>query len=212
MSKRENSAEQVQTATPQQDEQDPVTYNNEDLDPSSDHVETSADQADPEAPSTEQEQQGDLRAMEAQLEQLRKENEEYQQKWLRAQADFDNFRRRSRQEKEEFAKYASLQLVEQLLPIIDNFDRAMTSSKETSDFDSLAKGLDMIYRQLEQVLSAEGLQVMETVGKPFDPEFHQAVAQVESEEYDEGIVVGELQRGYILKDKVIRPAMVQVSK
>lgn len=149
---------------------------------------------------------------ETQLEELRQEANDYQQKWLRAQADFDNFRRRSRQEKEEFAKYASMQLIEQLLPIIDNFDRAIVSSKETKDIDSLTRGIEMIYRQLEQVLANEGLQKMEAVGKPFDPEFHQAVAQVESDDFDEGIVVGELQTGYILKNKVLRPAMVQVSK
>lgn len=151
-------------------------------------------------------------SFETQLEELRQEANDYQQKWLRAQADFDNFRRRSRQEKEEFAKYASMQLIEQLLPIIDNFDRAIVSSKETKDIDSLTKGIEMINRQLEQVLANEGLQKMETVGKPFDPEFHQAVAQVESDDFDEGIVVGELQTGYILKNKVLRPAMVQVSK
>jgi molecular chaperone GrpE len=147
----------------------------------------------------------------SELDIARVQAEENYQRLLRVQADFDNFRRRARAEKEDFAKYASLKLIEQLLPIVDNFDRALSSSKETKDFDALVKGLDMTYRGMDQLLTAEGLKPIESVGQPFNPEFHQAVMQVESEEHEEGIVVEELQKGYILKDKVIRPAMVKVS-
>ncbi|MFD0870549.1 heat shock protein GrpE [Chlamydia abortus] len=145
------------------------------------------------------------------MEELRRQAEENYQRYLRAQADFDNFRRRTRQEKEEFAKYASLNLIEQLLPVVDNFERAIESSKGTKDFDALVKGLEMTFRQLDQVLQQEGLKPIEAVGQPFNPEYHQAVMQVESEEYEEGIVVEELQKGYVLKEKVIRPSMVKVS-
>jgi molecular chaperone GrpE len=147
----------------------------------------------------------------AEVEKLQGELEDQQQKALRAQADFDNFRRRTRQEKEEFAKYASKQLIEQLLPVYDNFDRALQTSKDTQDFEALFKGVDMIYRQFSQILEQEGLKPLEVVGEPFNPEIHQAIMQVETDEYEEGIVVEEVQRGYILKDKVIRPAMVKVS-
>ncbi|KRF11252.1 nucleotide exchange factor GrpE [Paenibacillus sp. Soil787] len=147
----------------------------------------------------------------SELETARMQAEENYQRLLRVQADFDNFRRRARAEKEDFAKYASLKLIEQLLPIVDNFDRALSSSKETKDFDALVKGLDMTNRGIDQLLTAEGLKPIDSVGQPFNPEFHQAVMQVESEEHEEGIVVEELQKGYILKDKVIRPAMVKVS-
>ncbi len=153
----------------------------------------------------------DIQDSNMEVVQLRKQLEEQQQKALRAQADFDNFRRRSRQEKEEFAKYASKQLIEQLLPVYDNFDRALQTSKDTQDFEALFKGVDMIYRQFAQILEQEGLKPIEAVGQPFNPEFHQAVMQVESDEYEEGTVVEEMQRGYILKDKVIRPSMVKVS-
>lgn len=146
-----------------------------------------------------------------QLEALRRKAEENHERFLRVQADFDNFRRRSRQEKEEFAKYASAKLVEQLLPVFDNFERALQSSKETKDFDSLVKGVEMTFRQMEQVLVQEGLAAMQAVGQPFNPEYHQAIMQVESEEHEEGIVVEEVQKGYMLKDKVLRPAMVKVS-
>jgi molecular chaperone GrpE len=146
-----------------------------------------------------------------QLEELRKQADENYQRYLRTQADFDNFRRRARQEKEDYIKYASLKLIEQLLPVVDNFGRALAASKDNRDFDALLKGLDMTYRQLDQVLVQEGLTPIEAVGQPFNPELHQAVMQVESEEHGEGIVVEELQKGYMLKDKVIRPAMVKVS-
>lgn len=147
----------------------------------------------------------------AQLEKLRQDIAEQQEKLLRVQADYDNFRRRSRLEKEDMAKYASKQVVEQLLPVYDNFDRALQTSKDSQDFEALYTGLDMIYRQFAGVLEQEGLKPMEVIGKPFNPEFHQAVMQVETDEYEEGIIVEELQRGYMLKDKVIRPAMVKVS-
>jgi molecular chaperone GrpE len=147
----------------------------------------------------------------AEVSRLQQQLQDSQERNLRAQADFDNFRRRSRQEKEEFAKYASAKLIEQLLPVVDNFERAIASSRGTKDFDSFFKGVEMISRQLEQVLEQEGLKAMETVGQPFNPEFHQAIMQVESADHEEGTVVEELVKGYVLKDKVLRPAMVKVS-
>jgi molecular chaperone GrpE len=147
----------------------------------------------------------------SELDELRKQSDENYQRYLRAQADFDNFRRRARQEKEDFAKYASLKVIEQLLPVVDNFERALASSKDTKDFDALVKGLDMTFRQLDQLLVQEGLTPIETVGQPFNPEYHQAIMQVESDEHEEGIVVEEMQKGYVLKDRVVRPAMVKVS-
>ncbi|MED4603651.1 nucleotide exchange factor GrpE [Paenibacillus validus] len=150
-------------------------------------------------------------AVQAELEQAKKLADENHQRFLRAQADFDNYRRRTQKEKEDFAKYASLKVIEQLLPVIDNFDRALAASKDNKDYDALAKGIDMTFRQLTQILATEGLTAMETVGTPFNPEYHQAIMQVESDEYEEGIVVEEVQKGYMLKDKVLRPAMVKVS-
>lgn len=142
---------------------------------------------------------------------LHSQIEELQSRLLRSQADFDNFRRRTRQEKEDFAKYASSKLIEQLLPVVDNFERALAVSKESNDFEAFAKGVDMIFRQLQQVLEQEGLQPITAVGEAFDPELHQAVARVDSDEHEEGIIVEELQKGYKLKDRVIRPSMVKVS-
>jgi molecular chaperone GrpE len=163
-----------------------------------------ADSAGSAAASSEQE--------DTQFAELKKQAEDNYNKFLRTQADFDNFRRRSRQEKEEFAKYASMKLIEQLLPVIDNIERALAASRDSKDYDALVKGVDMTFRQLDQVLAQEGLKPIEAVGEPFNPEFHQAIAQVESDEHEEGVVVEQLQKGYMLKDKVLRPAMVKVNK
>lgn len=142
---------------------------------------------------------------------LIRQAEENYNRFLRAQADFDNYRRRTQKEKEELAQYASMKLISQLLPVLDNFERAFQASPESEEVKSFVKGMDMIYRQLMQVLEAEGLRKMEPVGTPFDPELHQAIMQVESEEHGEGIVVEVVQNGYWLKEKVLRPAMVKVS-
>ncbi|WP_296975186.1 nucleotide exchange factor GrpE [Thermobacillus sp. ZCTH02-B1] len=147
----------------------------------------------------------------ARIAELESRLEEYRNRLLRSQADFDNFRRRTQREKEELVQFASAGLITRLLPVLDNFERAIAAAKASGDFEALAKGVDMIYRQLFQVLEQEGLKPMETVGQPFNPEFHEAVMRVESDEHEEGTVVEELQRGYILKDRVIRPAMVKVS-
>ncbi|WEK53079.1 MAG: nucleotide exchange factor GrpE [Candidatus Cohnella colombiensis] len=144
----------------------------------------------------------------ADLERLVEEN---QNRYLRAQADFDNFRRRSLKEKEELAAYASQKVISQLLSVLDNFQRALQTGSDNAEIASYLKGYEMIYRQLFQVLEAEGLKQMDAVGKPFDPELHQAIMQVDSEEHDEGIVVEVVQEGYVLKDKLLRAAMVKVS-
>lgn len=170
-------------------------------------TDASADRAESHEAAQVQEETGA-----SELEALKAAAEENYQRYLRTQADFDNFRRRSRAEREEFAKYASQQLIEGLLPIMDNFDRAVAASREQSDFDSLAKGVEMIQRQLSQLLESEGLQPIVAVGAPFNPEFHQAIMQVADENAESGTVVEELQKGYMLKEKVIRPSMVKVAE
>lgn len=189
------------------------------LDPQEVSEETEAKQAMPEEEVEDtvetstytEEGEADPSASEDLIAELRKQADEHYQRLLRTQADFDNFRRRSRQEKEEFAKYAAQKLIEQLLPVIDNFERAIQSSKETQDFDGLAKGIDIVFRQFDTALRNEGVTPIESVGQPFNPEFHEAIMQVESDEHEEGIVVEEVQKGYMLNGKVIRPSMVKVS-
>lgn len=137
--------------------------------------------------------------------------EELQQRNLRLQADYDNFRRRTQKEKEDQAKYAASSLLEKLLPVIDNLERAIDSAKQTSNIEMLTQGIDMVYRQMMEALKEEGAAPIEAVGTPFDPHFHQAVMQEPSDQYESGIIMEEFQKGYMLKDKVIRPSMVKVT-
>lgn len=145
------------------------------------------------------------------IKRLQEAADEYQGRLLRVQADYDNFRRRTLKEKEDLAQYATSKLVTELLPVLDNFERALATAPAGEEGGAFSKGVNMIFRQLEGVLKSEGLTPMETVGQPFNPEFHQAIMQVESDEYEEGIVTEEVQKGYLLKNKVLRPAMVKVS-
>lgn len=140
-----------------------------------------------------------------------KKAEENYTLYLKARADLENYRRRTRREKEEMIKYAASPLIETLLPVVDNLERALSAGKEAEQAEAFHQGVEMIYRQLMQVLSDSGLSPIESVGHPFDPHVHNAVAQVENDEYDSGIVVRELQKGYRFKDRVLRPAMVQVN-
>ncbi|TCP53306.1 molecular chaperone GrpE [Tumebacillus sp. BK434] len=147
----------------------------------------------------------------AEVARLTTEAEDFKTRYLRAQADFDNFRRRSRQEKDEFAAYANVKLIEELLPVLDTFEMAMKTNAET-DVKSLLTGVEMVFRQLTGALEKQGLSAIEAVGQPFDPNLHEGIMQVASDEYPSNTVVQELRKGYKVKDKVVRPSMVQVSQ
>ncbi|WP_028561681.1 nucleotide exchange factor GrpE [Paenibacillus pinihumi] len=188
-----------------------VNEQQEQVETSNEELNTTAAAADVIDEETVSEPSTEEAAADPRIAELQKQADDNQQRLLRVQADYDNFRRRTQKEKEELAQYASMKLVTELLPVIDNFERAISAAKDSEDKDSFIKGVDMIFRQFDQVLQQEGLKPMDTVGQPFNPDFHQAIMQVESEEYEEGIVVEEVQRGYILKEKVLRPAMVKVS-
>jgi len=149
--------------------------------------------------------------LEAELVKAKAKAEDHYGQLQRLQADFDNYRKRTQKEKVELIKYASERLVGELLPVLDNFDRAVSAAKVNPDFASFSQGVEMILRQLQTALSKEGLKAMEAVGQPFDPNLHEAVLRVASEEHPENTVVEELQKGYYLKDKVLRPCMVKVS-
>jgi molecular chaperone GrpE len=138
--------------------------------------------------------------------------EDADNRYLRLQADFDNFRRRSRIELEASAKYKAQSVITDLLPAIDNFERAMKMEVDNEQAKSLMQGVEMVYRSLLDALKNEGVEAIEAVGKEFDPHLHQAVMQAEDENYGSNIVVEEFQKGYMLKDRVIRPAMVKVNQ
>lgn len=149
--------------------------------------------------------------LEAELKEAKTQADDYYNRLQRLQAEFDNFRKRTFKEKEELVKYASERVVRELLPVIDNFERALEAAKNTQDFAALAQGVEMIFRQLNGVLGKEGLAEIEAVGQAFDPNLHEAIMQVDSEEHPANTVVEEVQKGYYLKDKVLRPSMVKVS-
>jgi len=128
---------------------------------------------------------------------------------LRLQADFENFRRRTAKEKEELAAVITQNLLIDLLPLLDNFERAMTV--EQTDGEAFQKGVEMIFTQLKEVLDKNGLEHIEAEGQPFDPNVHQAVMRVENPDVSDGTVTQVLQKGYQAKGRVIRPAMVQVA-
>ncbi|ANX12966.1 nucleotide exchange factor GrpE [Fictibacillus arsenicus] len=145
------------------------------------------------------------------IQELELKLEEASQKNLRLQADYDNFRRRTREEQAASLKYKSQSLLEQLLPALDNFERALKTEATNEQTQTLIQGMEMVYRQLADALKQEGLTEVPTVGEKFDPNMHQAVMQVEDSEYESNTVIEELQKGYMLKDRVIRPAMVKVN-
>ena len=151
-------------------------------------------------------------ALKAQVEQLKAEVEEKEDWLLRLAAEFDNYKRRTSRDFGDLIRNASENIITQLVPIVDDFERALDHAKTTDDFNSLHQGVEMILNHLKEVLRKEGLEPIEALGKPFDPNFHEALMQTEDNAYDSGVVVQETQRGYILNDKVIRPAKVIVNK
>ncbi|WP_280637205.1 nucleotide exchange factor GrpE [Alkalihalobacillus sp. BA299] len=130
---------------------------------------------------------------------------------LRVHADYDNFRRRTKEEKEAASKYRAQSLVEELLPVLDNFERALAIDPTNEETKTLLQGMEMVHRQLQDALKKEGVEVIEAVGQTFDPHLHQAVMQVETDEHEPNTVVEEFQKGYKLKDRIIRPSMVKVN-
>ena len=143
---------------------------------------------------------------------LQKEIEALKASELRIRADFDNFRRRTNEENAKRVKFASQSVIEKLIPLIDNFERALQVNATSEDAKQIQSGVDMIHRQLLDVLNAEQVEVIEAVGQPFDPNFHQAVMQEPSDEFESGIVTMELQKGYTMHGRVIRPSMVKVAE
>jgi len=135
--------------------------------------------------------------------------EEMTNRCQRLQADFDNFRRRTRQEKEELSAVVAQDLILQILPVIDNLERAL-DGKSQQDAQAIVAGIEMIYRQMVGLLAKNGLETIDAVGTQFNPEQHQAVMREEDPNQPEGMIIEELQKGYRVREKVIRPSMVKV--
>jgi len=144
----------------------------------------------------------------AQIEKLTAELKEKEDRVLRLQADFENFRRRTSKEKEELSAVVTQGMLKDMLPLLDNFERAMAA--EAKDGEAFQKGVEMIFTQFTEILKKNGLEHIEVEGQKFDPNFHQAVMRVQNADMEDDDIAQELQKGYMVKGRVIRPSMVQV--
>jgi len=139
---------------------------------------------------------------------LKAERDEIKELLLRRQAEFDNFRKRTEKERSEYVQYAGTEIVREVLPVLDDFERALKVAGASSDY---TRGVEMIYNRLYDTLKKQGLEPVESVGKPFDPHLHQAIERVESKDKADGTILEEFQRGYNFKGKLLRPSMVKVA-
>ncbi len=153
-----------------------------------------------------------LQALEAENAQLKQQLAEKHDSLLRTMADFDNFRRRTRQEMEEIRRIALEEFLRGLLRVMDNFERALQAAEETHSFEKLLEGVQLTYRQMQSLLREAGVQPIDAVGKPFDPNFHEAVQRVESPDHPDETVLEEVERGYMIQSRILRPSRVKVVK
>ncbi|MCG7336427.1 nucleotide exchange factor GrpE [Sporosarcina sp. ACRSM] len=149
---------------------------------------------------------------ETEIEELKAKLQDEENKYFRLLADYENFKRRATLDQEALQKYRAQSVVNNLIPVLDNFERALTVEAKTEEVKSMMTGMDMIYRTLVDALKAEGLVEIEALDKEFDPNFHQAIMTGTDEEKPSGVVLEELQKGYLLKDRVLRPSMVKVNE
>jgi len=145
------------------------------------------------------------------IAEIRRERDEFQDRLLRKTAEFDNYRKRIDRERREQADQAVVSLMQELLLVVDDFDRARTAGSG-GETDPYRKGVELIYQKLNDLLRRRGVTAFESLGNDFDPNRHQAVVHESSPEHREGEVIGELQKGYMMGDRLLRPAMVKVAK
>lgn len=183
------------------------------------HVEVDADQDEredeaPEAEPAEPERDKlaeHIAALQAELEQLKSDAAESHDRYLRAVADFDNFRKRQREETARRVNLAREELLIKVLPIIDNFERAVRAAETQHSYDSLLEGVNLTLRQMQELLAREGVKPIEAVGQQFDPGLHEAMMRVETDEFPENTIVDELEKGYTIDGRVLRPSRVRVA-
>ncbi|MEN6372699.1 MAG: nucleotide exchange factor GrpE [Armatimonadota bacterium] len=162
------------------------------------------------APSVD-ELQNEIERLRAELKEEKKRADEEHDRHLRSLADFSNYKRRHTEEYKQAILCASQELILKILPVIDNFQRALEAAEKTQSFDGLLEGVRLTLKQLGDILEREGIQQIKAAGEQFDPTYHEAVMRVETDEYPENTVIDEFQPGYTQHDKVIRPAKVRVA-
>lgn len=156
--------------------------------------------------------QQQLEELQRELDMLREQNQELNDQYLRALADMENARRRHRQELADRQQFANERLLNDLLPVLDNLERALGAASNSQDSGGLKEGVQLTARQFLAVLMSYGISPIEAVGQPFDPSLHEAVGQMETDEHPEGVIAVELQRGYVLNGRTLRPSRVMVAK
>ena len=168
---------------------------------------------DPEAGSPEPNKAGDASTdPESRVAELQAELSKYKDAALRAAADLDNYRKRVSRERDESNKYANTSFLERLIPILDNFELGLQAARNAPEAAPIVDGLAMVYKQLQDFLANSGAETIEAAGQTFDPNLHEALAQEENHEVPEGKVIRQVRRGYRLRDRLLRPANVVVSK
>jgi len=158
------------------------------------------------------EERDEVERLREELSEAEAEAEEYLDGWRRAQAEFSNYKKRQRAEQAKLRELANANLLRKLLPVLDDFDRALATMPEGIRHLSWSDGLFMVEQKLEGILETEGVERIDTEGKRFDPNVHEAVTHEVMPGYEEGEIIGEVQKGYILGDRVLRPALVRVAK
>lgn len=153
-----------------------------------------------------------LRELEKQLAEAREEARQNHERWLRERADLENLKKRAARERAETIRFANEQVLKDMLPIVDNLERAVEHARSGGDGQPLVEGVALILKSLLDVLERHGVTRVEAKGVPFDPTHHEAMAHVESDEHEPNVVVEEHQPGYLLNDRLLRPALVSVAK
>ena len=146
------------------------------------------------------------------IQEIQKESEKNYDLYLRSQAEMDNLKKRTRKEKEDWLKFANESLIREMLPVLDNLEKALSHSNNEHTIHALKEGIALTLKGLKDSLSKSGLEEVKALGEPFDPCFHEAVSEMDDPEAKPGIVLTELQKGYVLNSRLIRPAMVVVNR
>ena len=146
------------------------------------------------------------------INELQEASEKNHDLYLRSEAEIENIKKRNRKDKEEWVKYASETLIKEILPVMDNLEMAISHSQDENSIQALREGVELTLKGLRDVLGKSGLEEVKAEGEPFDPNYHHAVSEQADENVEPGIILQELQKGYVLKKRLIRPAMVIVSK
>ncbi len=183
---------------------------NEDIN-SGEKADTCTDEASVDNPENQEAKDEAEAAVPTELDKVKADFEQLNNQYLRLAADFENYRKRQEQERENLIRYGAVDTLKKLLEVLDNFDRGKAALENVEDCKVVKDNFDLLHKQVMDVLAKLGLEVIESEGKEFDPNFHEAVMQTPTSEHPEHTVIKELQKGYKLGDKVLRPSLVNVA-